>query len=47
MTGEEATSTVIEALSDLSIPLMLVGFLSTNFYGIPRSTKRYTANGGA
>jgi hypothetical protein len=39
MTGPEATLAVIDALEDLRIPYMLVGSLSSSFYGIPRSTQ--------
>ena len=39
MSGDEATLAVIEALEALGIPYMVVGSLSTNLYGIPRSTK--------
>lgn len=39
MTGEQAVLAVIEALEDLGIDYMLVGSLSSNFYGIPRSTQ--------
>jgi hypothetical protein len=39
MNGPEATLTVIDALEDLGIPYMLVGSLSSSFYGIPRSTR--------
>lgn len=39
MTAEnEATLAVIDALETLGIPYMLVGSLSSNVYGIPRST---------
>lgn len=38
MTGNEATLAVIDALEALAIPYMLVGSLSSNVYGIPRST---------
>lgn len=34
----EATLAVIDALETLAIPYMLVGSLSSNVYGIPRST---------
>lgn len=37
--GYEATRVVIEALQKLEIPHMVVGGLSSNAYGIPRSTK--------
>jgi len=39
VTGEEATVAVIETLSSLGIPYMLVGSLASNYYGIPRSTQ--------
>jgi hypothetical protein len=39
MTAPEIVSAVIDALNQLSIPHMLVGSFSTNFYGTPRSTK--------
>jgi hypothetical protein len=39
MTGEEATAAVIDALGSLDIPYMLVGSLSSNYYGVPRSTQ--------
>jgi hypothetical protein len=39
MTSEEATLAVIDALESLAVPYMLVGSLSSNYYGIPRSTK--------
>jgi hypothetical protein len=38
MTNEEATLAVIDALEALAIPYMVVGSLSSNLYGIPRST---------
>ena len=38
MTSEEATVAVIDALEALSIPYMLVGSFSSNYYGIGRST---------
>lgn len=37
-TEQEATLAVIDALETLGIPYMLVGSLSSNVYGIPRST---------
>lgn len=37
-TGNEATLAVIDALETLGIPYMVVGSLSSNVYGIPRST---------
>jgi hypothetical protein len=39
MTGAEATATVIDSLEALSFNYMLVGSLSSNLFGIPRSTK--------
>ncbi len=39
MTPEEATLAVVDALGALDIPFMVVGSLSSNVYGIPRSTK--------
>ena len=39
MTPEEATIAVFDALAALEIPFMVVGSLSSNVYGIPRSTK--------
>jgi predicted nucleotidyltransferase len=39
MTPEEATLAVFDALASLGIPFMVVGSLSSNVYGIPRSTK--------
>jgi hypothetical protein len=38
MTIEEAAGMVVQACADLNIPIMVVGSLSSNFYGIPRST---------
>ena len=37
--GYQATRRVVEAFSRLNIPHMVVGGLSSNAYGIPRSTK--------
>lgn len=37
-TENEATLAIIDALETLGIPYMLVGSLSSNVYGIPRST---------
>lgn len=37
-TEQEATLAVIDALETLGVPYMLVGSLSSNAYGIPRST---------
>lgn len=39
MTSREATLAAIKALEDLGIPYMLVDSLSSNAYGIARSTK--------
>lgn len=39
MTNEEATLAVIDALEALGIPYMVVGSVSSNLYGIPRSTQ--------
>src|SRR5262249_4598462 len=39
MTSEEATLAVIDSLENLGIPYMIVGSLSSNHYGIARSTK--------
>ncbi len=39
MTGEEATAAVIDALDSTGILYMLVGSLSSNYYGVPRSTQ--------
>ncbi len=38
MSNEEVVRAVISALDELSIPYILVGSFSSNFYGIPRST---------
>lgn len=38
MTGDDATVAVIDAFEALAIPYMVVGSLSSNLYGIPRST---------
>lgn len=38
MTGDEAVIAVVEALDSIGIEYMLVGSLSSNFYGVPRST---------
>jgi hypothetical protein len=38
MTIEEAAGLVVSACRDLGIPIMVVGSLSSNFYGIPRAT---------
>jgi hypothetical protein len=39
VTGDEATSHLIRALNASGIPYMLVGSLSSNLWGIPRSTQ--------
>jgi hypothetical protein len=39
VTPREATAAVIDGLNSLQVPYMLVGSFSSNFYGIPRSTK--------
>lgn len=39
MNGEEALAAVIDALEAMGIPYMLVGSLSSNFYGVPRATE--------
>jgi hypothetical protein len=39
MTSESAVQGVIEAFTDLGVPFMIVGSLSTNYYGIARSTQ--------
>lgn len=39
MTGDEAVIRVIGALEALGVPYMLVGSLSSNFYGVPRATE--------
>lgn len=39
MTGEQATAHVLAKLEELNIDYMLVGALSSNAYGIARSTK--------
>jgi hypothetical protein len=38
MTSQDVVKAVIRALEELSVPYMLVGSFSSNFYGIPRST---------
>lgn len=38
MTSDEATLAVIDALESLGVPYMVVGSLSTNYYGVARST---------
>lgn len=39
MTGDEAVVEVIDALENLGVEYMLVGSLTSNFYGIPRATQ--------
>jgi hypothetical protein len=39
MTGDQATMAVIDALNALAIPYMVVGSLSSSYYGIGRSTR--------
>jgi hypothetical protein len=39
VTPKEATAAVIDGLNSLGIPYMLVGSLSSNLYGVPRSTQ--------
>ncbi|MES2981029.1 MAG: hypothetical protein V4727_01850 [Verrucomicrobiota bacterium] len=39
MTGNEAFLAILKVLNNLEIPYMVVGSYSSNFYGIPRSTK--------
>ena len=39
MTSEDALLLTIDALEFLGIDYMVVGSFSSNFYGIPRSTK--------
>lgn len=39
MNGTEALLALVAALDEASIPYMIVGSYSSNFYGIPRSTK--------
>jgi hypothetical protein len=39
MNVESVTLKVIDALSEVGIPFMLVDSFSSNFYGVPRSTK--------
>ena len=39
MTEEQATLAILDGLNAQEIPYILVGSLSTNFYGIPRSTE--------
>ena len=39
MTSEQAVIAAIDALESVAVPYMVVGSLSSNLYGIPRSTK--------
>lgn len=39
MHADEATFAVIAALNDLKVPYMLVGSMSSNFFGIERATR--------
>ena len=39
MTAEDAVAKLIEVLNELSVPYMVVGSFSSNYYGIARSTK--------
>jgi hypothetical protein len=39
MTSDQVVRAVIATLEELAVPYMLVGSFSSNFYGIPRSTK--------
>jgi hypothetical protein len=39
VTGEAISTAVMDALTELGAAWMVVGSLSTNYYGIPRSTK--------
>ena len=39
MSGDDAVLSVVEALESLGIGYMLVGSLSSNFYGVPRATQ--------
>ena len=39
MTSEEAALAVVRALESLGVPYMIVGSFSSNYYGIPRSTR--------
>ncbi len=39
MTSEEIAAAAIDALEASGVPYMLVGAFSSNYYGIPRSTK--------
>ena len=39
MTGTEVLLDLTSALESAGVPYMIVGSYSSNFYGIPRSTK--------
>jgi len=39
VTSEEVIVAVVDALSAVDVPFMVVGSMATNFYGIPRSTR--------
>ena len=39
MTGQEALSVLIGMLDRENLPYMVVGSFSSNYHGIPRSTK--------
>jgi hypothetical protein len=39
MTGNEGLLSLLGILNELNVPYMMVGSYSSNFYGIPRSTK--------
>jgi hypothetical protein len=39
MTGNDGLLALIRVLNEVGTPYMLVGSYSSNFYGIPRSTK--------
>jgi len=39
MTGNDGLLAIIAVLNEIEIPYMIVGSYSSNFYGIPRSTK--------
>jgi hypothetical protein len=39
MSGDEAIGAVIDALTALGVPYMVVGSFSSNLYGVPRATE--------
>lgn len=39
MTGNDGLLALLKTLNELDVPYMIVGSYSSNFYGIPRSTK--------